>query len=110
MGTKVGIIYATNSTMVRRIIHPDRDSELNDPDYLGKGESMMIVEKSTAQTLLQIEAIVTKYTGKPTPDPRCVVLNEKGVVESVIYADPEIDSIPDRTIISHAKALPGDRL
>lgn len=106
--TKIGVVYATSSGMLRRWIVPDDDSELSEKRHpLARGEAMLLVDRTTIKSQADIEAAVAAVTGKGVPSPRCAVIDALGNVESVIMADPAIDALPGKALMLHADAEPG---
>jgi hypothetical protein len=89
---KVGIIYATNSKMVRRVIHPDRDDELGNPNIVKEGESLLIVEREHYKATGR-DACIHAHTGVHPPEPRAAIVHPSGDIVGIIAADPDIDSV-----------------
>lgn len=113
---KVGIVYGSFSKIVRRCIIPDRLEELSDPTLLTQGESILVADVSEHDAYHNAEAlahIVASYHQIPTylmKDPRCVVINDDGIVVDIILADADIDSHPGGRIVHHRTARHGDKL
>lgn len=115
MGTKIGIVYAANSKILRRVIFPDSDRELTDPAHVAQGETMLVrdieefLNRPQGQMFTQwAEGIIEQATGKKPDNPRCVVVSDStSLVTKVILADPELDTIGGCTLIKHMTAKPG---
>jgi hypothetical protein len=91
MGTKVGIVYAAGSKMIRRIIVPDRDGELNDQLHVMPGEVMLKVDKALGFSVAQASAHVFAATGVQPLNPRHALINPAGRVVRIVHADPTLD-------------------
>lgn len=96
--TTFGIVYATGSKMVRRIILPDDDTELLNGNHVGPGETML-VSPSGSHDLATCQALVKQATGVAPPDAACAVLDKNNAVVAVIMADPAIDTHPAGTVV-----------
>lgn len=105
--TKIGIVYATGSGMLRRWIVPDDDKELSEKHPVSPGETLLVADRATIKSRADIEAAVAAVTGKGVPSPRCVVVDALGDVEAVIMADPALDALPGKALMLHADAEPG---
>lgn len=118
MPTKLAIVYGAVSGGLRYVVAPDSDDELDrvHAKRLLPGEAMLTVDLDSVRVGKDgvsdsaIRAALEKYTGKPIPDPRCVVLDALGTVESVVCADPAIDAVSGKTLMLSANALPGWKL
>src|SRR5215475_9034950 len=89
----VGIIYATGSKAIRRIIVPDVDSALKDgTNKVSSGETMLV--SSGASDLASCMAAVQQATGQVSPYPRCVVIDQANKVIDYAMADPALDTHP----------------
>lgn len=95
-----GIVIAAGSKMIRRIVidHDDPAS------HAGEGETVILVGR--APSLEEAVAAVIDTTGVTPPDPRCVVIDEKGEVVDVKMLDPELDAaaFPGKTLKLHSEA------
>lgn len=118
MSSKVGIVYATQSGILRRVIFPDSDTSLSDgTHFVGAGETMLIAplaeynnakSKADGTPQNQPEAQLFKtHTGKAWASGRCAVIDNTGLVVKTIHADPALDSINGMTLVSSDVALPG---
>lgn len=106
---KTGIVYATKSGIIRRVIVPTNDTELTDPRHAGRGETLIIVDRKSLRSLNDIEAAVAKSFGKKPADSRCVVVDEKtAMVVGNIHCDPELDALPDLLLLLHESLSEGD--
>lgn len=100
MITKIGVVYGEVSGGLRYIVVPDRDEQLDSihAKRLMPGEAMLSLDLAKVQVGKNglsdsaIRAELEKHTGKPIPDPRCVVV-DNGVVVDVVLADPLIDQM-----------------
>jgi hypothetical protein len=99
MATTFGIVYATGSKMVRRVILPDHDDELLGGLHVGPGESML-VKPSGPSDIFTCQAHVKTATGVQPLDPRCAVVDNTNTVVAVILADPALDSHPAGALVS----------
>ena len=99
MATTFGIIYATGSKQIRRIIVPDVDQALLDGTHTTlPGETLLIGTGSS--DLDSCNTLVLKATGVAPPDLHCAIVDNKNIVVSVLKADPDLDSIPGATLIA----------
>lgn len=102
------IIYATKSKMLRRIIATDAGLKGNEvgvgPSFahqLAPGESVYYASAGNADDLPYWENHVHIATGVVPPDARCVAVDNKTkTVKHVLLADPDIDAIPDHTLVT----------
>jgi hypothetical protein len=105
MGTKVGIVYAKGTGILRRYIYPTNDSELDQPSHVGKGEAMLVVDRKVIASPLDIWIELSQHLGKVIPSGRCVVADPKtGAVVGAIMADPALDAFPGFSLVSHDTA------
>ncbi len=115
MGSKVGIVYATNSKIMRRIIVPTQDSEL-DHVHVAPGETLLVVDSDKAfrdaesgkfaPAVRAADAAIAVATGVVPPSARCAEVRD-GKVVAVRMADPEIDTIPGALLVKSAAAEVG---
>lgn len=96
---KVGIVYSTQSKMIRRIILPDQDSELDHPQVAAVGESLLVVDRLTYD-VSSAEALVEKETGQKPKDSKHAVVDKTGKVIAVIHADPDIDNVGSNQLVA----------
>lgn len=98
--TKAGIVYSTGSKMIRRIIYPDDDSDLERFSWVGAGESLLIVDKLDGVTPERARQEVEAATGAKVPDHVSAVVDPKTeTVTDLICADPELDSVEGGELI-----------
>lgn len=98
MPAKFAIVYASGSKAIRRIIVADDELSLDDDTHpIGPGETKLVVNSSD-HTLEACKAHVKQATGVHPPDLRCAVVRNN-VVEHIIHADPDIDSLPDAELV-----------
>lgn len=98
MGTKIGIVYGTKSKIIRHIIVPDDDAELNDSALTKNGESILIADRAIDYNLNTISTIVAIHTGVKPPSSRCAVIDANNHVVSIIHADPVLDHMDGHTL------------
>lgn len=99
MATNFGIIYATGSKAIRRIIVPDRDTALTDGTHLaGTGETLLVAA-GPANDLATCMALVQEATGQVSPYPKCVVVDKTNKVVAYAMADPALDTHPLGTLL-----------
>lgn len=109
----IGIIYATKSKIVRRIVVPDSDAELLDPTLIADGESLLVASSSISPSVFEARALIAKAEGiaeSDIPDGRCAVVDGNGFVADVLLADPQLDKIDGHDLVPHATAMKGDRI
>lgn len=96
----IAIVYATNSGMVRRQICPATDEDFSSGRHqLYAGESYIIYSpEQESVTMEDIEAAVSSVIGRPIVNHVCAVVVD-GIVDRLIMADPEIDSLPDVLLV-----------
>jgi hypothetical protein len=101
---RVGVIYAAGSKIIRRIVVPDHPREL--AGHVSQGEALAEFDSDGIPSMEACDAAVLAATGVKPPDPRCVVIDEKGDVVDVLMADPELDAatFPGKTLRLHDKA------
>ena len=99
------VIYANGSKILRRVVFS------NDPEYdfsihLGPGESMLEIP-TDVQGLPALTSKVEQATGIKPKSPRCAVIDQNGDVVGITCADPELDNIPDKILVSSEDAKVG---
>jgi hypothetical protein len=100
MGKFLGVVYATGSKMIRRMIISDDDTNL-DNRHAGPGESFHLVAKVPGWIHLNTAKLaIRNLTGVDPPSTRCAVLDNNSRVESLIDADPDLDMLPNKTLVS----------
>ncbi len=106
--TSVGIVYGAASGIVRRIIVPTSEAELDDQSHVGDGEAIIkvsapgIMRRDGYPDLTAAHAHVMAVIGKQPLNARCAVVDAKGNVVGTVMADPEFDTIPDHTLSAEA--------
>lgn len=112
----LGIIYGKLSGIIRRYVVDDGPRALSLHAglslHVGAGEAMYVVpESEVIKRGLPDEArgrqLIELFTGKPSPDSRCVVIDANGLVEAVISADPMLDILKGKTLRLHSEATIG---
>ena len=99
MGTKIAVVYGTQSGIMRRVIVPSRDKDLDDPALVGPGESMLVMKGKDAPNMTAAKGALVKHLGFIPHSGRTAVISMDGVVENVIIADPALYSIPDKILV-----------
>ncbi len=110
----IGAVYSSFTGRLRRVIAPG-DGKLDWKNHpILKGETILelttkeeievrslsnVIEIADHITLQEIEVIIEQYRGKPTDQRDCAVVDENGLIEAKIVADPQIDSIPGKTLM-----------
>lgn len=102
--SKIGIVYATGSKMVRRIIVSDTDDELRVHQQVGVGESYLEADPQpggadVASMEAYAKACIETATGGKCADHVVVVVAADGKAEHFIKADPAIDTMPEKELV-----------
>lgn len=88
--TKVAVIYGASSKILRKIVIPDKDGDLAG-FKLAADEAMRIIDRPSSDMFTAARAECRTVNGDVAPaEPRCAVVNEKGLVVSFLCADPGI--------------------
>lgn len=99
--TKIGIVVSARNSIIRRYVHVTDDSEFVN-GLCDQGEVLAFVPVGPYQSgeawRQAVCAAVEGVTGKYPADPRCAVIDGTGAVVGIISADPEIDSMPERSL------------
>lgn len=96
--TTFGVVYATGSKMIRRIIVPDNDAQLQS-GFAGQGETLLVAPVGP-HDVAACSVIVHSATGVVPPDPTCAVVDKTNTVIGMVSADPAIDALPGVTLVS----------
>lgn len=107
--TKLIVIYASRSGILRRKIIPDDDAQL-DLHQPGPGESRLLLPLDRRHDDAACRAAVEEATGVTPPSGRCAVLDDNGQVVAICHADPALDAHPSGRLMLHDSAALGDRL
>lgn len=99
-----GIVYATGSKMVRRIIVSDDEKAL-DQRHVGLGESLLLADKAKGSDLFAARAAVKLATGIDPPSHECAVVDKVGAVVKIIAADPAIDTVEGHDLVAAYKGV-----
>jgi len=106
--TRLVVIYATGSKILRRKIFVDDDSHL-DLHQPGAGESRLLLLLSGPFDDAACRAAIAAATGVEPPSGRCCIVDDEGSVVGVCNADPALDAHPAGQLVAHDLAGPGDR-
>ena len=106
--TRLVVIYATHSKVLRRKIIPDDDSQLG-LHQPGPGESRLVMPLSAPFDDTACRAAIAAVTGAVPPSGRCCIVDAGGNVVGVCNADPALDKHPAGQLVAHDLAGPGDR-
>ena len=106
----IGVTYGSLSGIIRAIIDPNDDAELAAAQLpSGHSVAMLIIAKSDAPTMADIQAAVALAIGKPVPSGRTAVVTN-GIVTAIIQADPLLDFIAGSTLVASDTAVVGDTI
>lgn len=109
--SKIGIVYSTQSKIIRRVVIPTFDNSEITNHALSAGESLLITDKPNQINPDTISNLIFQNLGITPPSSRCAVVVKanavSGNVVSVIHADPDIDTISGHTLMLNDTALPG---
>lgn len=111
--TKVVVVYATVSKILRRIVLADSDDELVGAVALMPGESsypMDIADYVACSSAVEFHAEMARRVGEPEHG-RCVEVDMDGRVVGAFYGDPELDGPTlhrSHSVESHKTAEVGD--
>jgi hypothetical protein len=108
VATRLVVIYATRSKILRRKIILDDESQL-DLHQPGPGESLLFLPLSAPFDDASCRAAIAAATGVEPLAGRCCIIDAGGNVVGVCNADPELDTHPAGQLIAHDVAGPGDR-
>jgi hypothetical protein len=118
------IMYYTGSKLMRGVVYPDYDAEIADPSKLLRpGESGLVVKYADLPThplmprhhAENCRIHLANQVGQPAHKGRCALV-PKGIkptpespylIEKVIIADPEVDTLLDHDLHLHPLASPG---
>jgi hypothetical protein len=105
-----GIIYASESKMIRRIVAniPDQAARSTRAAYaphISSSEEVLIVEQDAVPTVFEAEDLVEAATGQRPANPTCCVL-ENNIVVQIILADAAIDTMPGKTLVQAYAPIP----
>lgn len=93
-----GIVYATDSNTVRRIVVSD-DPKYDFAYHVGTGETLLIADKKLGTDVHSARAIVETVTGKKSPEPLVAIVDAQGSVVNMILADPKLDSVEGLALV-----------
>jgi hypothetical protein len=108
LATRLVVVYATGSKILRRKIILDDASQL-DLHQPGPGESLLLLPLSAPFDDASCRAAIAAVTGAEPLSGRCCIIDAGGNVVSVCNADPTLDTHLAGQLIAHDVAGPGDR-
>jgi len=108
LATRLVVIYATRSKILRRKIILDDESQL-DLHQPGPGESRLLLPFSAPFDDAACRAAIAVATGAEPLSGRCCIIDPGGDVVGVCNADPALDTHPTGQLVAHDFACPGDR-
>jgi hypothetical protein len=108
VATRLIVIYATGSKILRRKIILDDASQL-DQHQPGPGESLLLLPLSAPFDDAACRAAIAAAAGAEPLSGRCCIIDARGNVVGVCNADPALDTHPAGQLIAHDVAGPGDR-
>ena len=107
--SQVVVIYSVSLSSVRRIVHPEDDSQVQGHLFgLQAGEAALVGSLSDYRTIGPY-AMLARYLGRPPVNDRCAIVNAAGIVLGHLRADPTIDRHPLGTLYHdpHSKSVVG---
>jgi hypothetical protein len=108
VATRLVVIFATRSKILRRKIILDDESHL-DMHQPGPGESLLLLPLSAPIDDASCRAAIAAATGAEPLAGRCRIIDADGNVVGVCNADPALDTHPAGELITHDVAGPGYR-
>jgi hypothetical protein len=108
VATQLAVFYATQSKILRRVVIPDHDAQLEGL-AVPPGESVLWMQLDRPHDEGSCRAAIATATGVVPPSGRCCVVDERGVVIAVCNADPALDAHPQGWLVVSEHANPGDR-
>ena len=106
--TKLAVLYATESKILRRKVIPDDDEQLRRL-IIPVGESVLWMRLDQPHDDASCRAAIAAATGVVPPSGRCCVVNVAERVVAVCNADPVLDVHPQGRLVASENAEPGDR-
>ena len=106
--TKLAVLYATESKILRRKVIPDEDEQLRRL-IVPAGESVLWMRLDQPHDDASCCAAIAAATGVLPPSGRCCVVNVAERVVAVCNADPALDVHPQGRLVANENAEPGDR-
>ncbi len=119
----IGVVYDTVSLTVRCVVNPDSDEELDDPAFTMNNHPQLKMLRiprgeyeannmSNGEVASLIEKIETQLQDKPVDQIvscRCAGIDDNGIVQHLIMAQPGIDILEGHVLMLTQTALMGDR-
>ena len=106
--TKLAVLYATESKILRRKVIPDDDEELRRL-IIPVGESVLWMRLDQPHDDASCRAAIAGATGVVPLSGRCCVVDEAERVVAVCNADPALDVHPHGRLVASDNAETGDR-
>ena len=107
--TKLAVLYATESKILRRKVIPDDDDEQLRRLIVPAGESVLWMRLDQPHDDASCRAAIAAATGVVPPSGRCCVVDEAERVVAVCNADPALDVHPHGRLVANDNAETGDR-
>ena len=108
IATQLAVFYATESKILRRIVIPDDDAQL-ERLVVPPGESVLRMQLDRPHDEVSCRAEIAAAMGVAPPSGRCCVVDERGIVIAVCNADPALDAHPQGWLVASEDGEPGDR-
>src|SRR5689334_15347423 len=100
VATRLVVIFASSSKILRRKIFVDDDSQL-DLHQPGPGESRLVLPLSAPFDDAACRAAIAAATGVEPPSGRCCIIDGDGKVVGLCNADPALDTHPAGQLVTH---------
>jgi hypothetical protein len=107
VATQLAVFYATESKILRRMVIPDDDAQL-ERLTVPAGESVLRMPLDRPHDEASCRAAIAAATGVAPPSGRCCVVDESEIVIAVCNADPALDAYPQGWLVANEQANPGD--
>jgi hypothetical protein len=108
VATQPAVVYATQSKILRRMVIPDDDAQL-ERRAVPPGEGVLRMQLDRPHDESSCRAAIAAATGVVPPSGRCCAVDESGAVIAVCNADPALDAHPPGWLVASEQANPGDR-
>lgn len=107
--TSIGLVIASGSKILRRVIVPDDDVELENRSHVQPGEMLIRYPADAPRDLESLKSAVQTATGVLPPSARTAVVNANGDVVGLCLADPALDKIDGHMLVLSDEAHIGWR-